>query len=159
MAKKGVVACRRGGAEGIWAERIQAWRDSGQTQVRFCAQLLGDNGLSVWLLRKWRWRPHARMSGRTALASAGTANSARPRRRASAARLLRSTFRRPHPRRWSLRLHAGLLSRGRLSLQPRPRRRPEDCGVNTSSLRASQAACLAGPGKTATWAQSCPSGR
>ncbi len=49
MAKKGVVACRRGGAEGIWAERIQAWRDSGQTQVRSCA----ERGLSVWLLRKW----------------------------------------------------------------------------------------------------------
>ena len=49
MAKKTWVACRRGEAEGVWAERIQAWRDSGQTQVRFCA----ERGLSVWLLRKW----------------------------------------------------------------------------------------------------------
>ena len=49
MAKKGVVACRRGEAEGVWAGRIQAWRDSGQTQVRFCA----ERGLSVWVLRKW----------------------------------------------------------------------------------------------------------
>ena len=49
MAKKTLVVYRRGEAEAVWAERIQAWRDSGQTQVRFCA----ERGLSVWLLRKW----------------------------------------------------------------------------------------------------------
>jgi len=49
MTKKTLVAHGRGEAEGVWAERIQAWRDSGQTQVRFCA----ERGLSVWLLRKW----------------------------------------------------------------------------------------------------------
>jgi len=46
------LARRAGGRdqrEGLWAERIEGWRRSGQTQVAYCAAL----GLSVWALRKW----------------------------------------------------------------------------------------------------------
>ncbi|MEO7851862.1 MAG: hypothetical protein ABIR94_06345 [Rubrivivax sp.] len=49
MAKREKIA---GGVEErarAWAERIEGWRGSGQTQVQYCTQ----RGLSVWVLRKW----------------------------------------------------------------------------------------------------------
>lgn len=49
MASKGRRARERGQRENAWSGRIQEWRSSGQTQVRFCA----ERGLSVWMLRKW----------------------------------------------------------------------------------------------------------
>ena len=34
----------------VWAERARLWRESGQTQVAYCAA----QGISVWMLRKWK---------------------------------------------------------------------------------------------------------
>lgn len=39
----------REGRARLWADRARAWRESGQTQVAYCA----EHGLSVGLLRKW----------------------------------------------------------------------------------------------------------
>lgn len=49
MANKGRRVLERGQRENAWSGRIQEWRSSAQTQVRYCA----ERGLSVWMLRKW----------------------------------------------------------------------------------------------------------
>ena len=49
MAKRTKAGTDRGTAAQRWAGRIEGWRASGQTQVRYCA----DHELSVWVLRKW----------------------------------------------------------------------------------------------------------
>ncbi len=58
MAKREKSAGGVGERARAWAERIEGWRGSGQTQVQYCAEC----GLSVWVLRKWIVKLGAKVS-------------------------------------------------------------------------------------------------
>ena len=49
LTREGREAGTRDERAMVWAERARLWRESGQTQVAYCAA----QGISVWMLRKW----------------------------------------------------------------------------------------------------------